>query len=180
MQIFKICVNFSNFILFIKKHKSMRKLLFIGLLLMFYTLTINAQQIIASSGGYFTNSNMSVSYTLGECIIETFSKTGINITQGFNQPAYSISTESKALSLDYSIEAFPNPVSNNINISVNAKGEKKLMYKIYNTQGKLLNEGNINSTKIEIPFISLPSAIYLIKIFDNNKEVKTFKIIKQR
>jgi len=45
-----------------------------------------AQQIIATSGGYFEGENISMSWTLGEPVIETFAGDDIILTQGFQQP----------------------------------------------------------------------------------------------
>ncbi len=46
----------------------------------------NAQQVVASSGGYFESENLSLSWTLGEPVIETFSNGDLILTQGFQQP----------------------------------------------------------------------------------------------
>lgn len=43
-------------------------------------------EVISSSGGYFENTNASLSWTLGETVTETFSGTNVILTQGFHQP----------------------------------------------------------------------------------------------
>lgn len=45
-----------------------------------------AQQVIASSGGYYVGENLTLSWTVGEPVIETFSGTSVILTQGFQQP----------------------------------------------------------------------------------------------
>jgi hypothetical protein len=54
----------------------------------FAILSINAkaQQVIASAGGYYEGENISMSWTLGEPVTETFSAGGVILTQGFQQP----------------------------------------------------------------------------------------------
>jgi len=42
--------------------------------------------VIATSGDYFQNANVSLSWTMGELITETFSNGNIALTQGFQQP----------------------------------------------------------------------------------------------
>jgi hypothetical protein len=42
--------------------------------------------VISSSGGYFTGTSLSLSWTLGEIATETFSNGGCILTQGFQQP----------------------------------------------------------------------------------------------
>lgn len=46
----------------------------------------NAQQVIATSGGYYENENISLSWTVGEPVIETFTGSEVILTQGFQQP----------------------------------------------------------------------------------------------
>jgi hypothetical protein len=43
-------------------------------------------EVISSSGGYFDNTNASLSWTLGEPVIETLTETNAILTQGFHQP----------------------------------------------------------------------------------------------
>jgi hypothetical protein len=43
-------------------------------------------EVIASGGDYFQNDNISLSFTVGETITETFSNGDVTLTQGFQQP----------------------------------------------------------------------------------------------
>jgi hypothetical protein len=52
----------------------------------FDSINTNAQQVIASAGGYYEGDNISLSWTLGEPVTETFSGGGVILTQGFQQP----------------------------------------------------------------------------------------------
>ncbi len=45
-----------------------------------------AQEVIATSGGYYEGDNLSMSWTVGEPVIETFNSGGLILTQGFQQP----------------------------------------------------------------------------------------------
>jgi hypothetical protein len=45
-----------------------------------------AQQVISSAGNYYQGDNLSMSWTLGETVIETFTGNDIILTQGFQQP----------------------------------------------------------------------------------------------
>ncbi|MCF8366769.1 MAG: hypothetical protein K9H16_13355, partial [Bacteroidales bacterium] len=58
----------------------------IGIALLACFSQVKAQQVIASSGGYFENENLSLSFTIGEPVIETFTGTDFILTQGFQQP----------------------------------------------------------------------------------------------
>jgi hypothetical protein len=43
-----------------------------------------AQQVIASAGGYYEGENISLSWTLGEPVTETFSAGGVILTPGIS------------------------------------------------------------------------------------------------
>ncbi len=66
----------------------MKKLILVFISAAFLTIAINtnAQQVIASAGGYYEGDNISISWTLGEPVIETFVGEDIILTQGFQQP----------------------------------------------------------------------------------------------
>jgi hypothetical protein len=51
-----------------------------------FSLNAYAQQVIASAGGYYEGDNISISWTLGETVVETFQGADIILTQGFQQP----------------------------------------------------------------------------------------------
>ena len=54
--------------------------------LILFAIQTNAQQVIATSGGYYQNENISLSWTVGEPVIETFTAGDVILTQGFQQP----------------------------------------------------------------------------------------------
>jgi len=54
--------------------------------LTFLSIQVKAQQVIASAGGYYEGENISLSWTLGEPVTETFSAGSVILTQGFQQP----------------------------------------------------------------------------------------------
>jgi len=47
---------------------------------------VSAQQVISSGGDYFSNSVGSISQTIGETVIDTYSTSSNILTQGFQQP----------------------------------------------------------------------------------------------
>jgi len=65
-----------------------RNLLFLSLAGM--AMIANAQsvspEVIATSGDYYENANISISWSLGEVVTETFTGASIILTQGFQQP----------------------------------------------------------------------------------------------
>jgi hypothetical protein len=58
----------------------------IALAMLVATSTVYAQQIVATGGGTFQSENLTLSYTIGEPVIETFTGENLTLTQGFQQP----------------------------------------------------------------------------------------------
>ena len=58
--------------------------LFIGLVSVCF-FNVNAQEIISTSGDYFENTTGSISWTIGESMIETYTNGSEILTQGFQQ-----------------------------------------------------------------------------------------------
>ncbi len=66
----------------------MKKIFSLSVSILFALVALNgkSQQVISTSGGYFENENISMSWTVGEPVIETFTTGNITLTQGFQQP----------------------------------------------------------------------------------------------
>lgn len=162
------------------KNKSMIFCLF--LLSSMSTQEISAQEIISVSGGYSNGDTGSVSYTIGQVIYCTNTGTNAYEVQGVQQP-YSISvvTEleaNKAVKIECSV--YPNPMNNYLFLSVKNYKTENLTYQLYdNTGGKILNK-KLDGSETIISFHNLVSAIYFLKITEFRKEIKVFKIIKNK
>ncbi|MCF6183568.1 MAG: T9SS type A sorting domain-containing protein [Bacteroidales bacterium] len=155
----------------------MKKILFLPLILLISATAVNAQEIVTSGGDFFKNSSISVSWTLGETITETISD-GTNIlTQGFQQSRLSATEIFSVNSDSYAINLFPNPAENIINIKVNTPDN--LQYQFLDINGRILKEATITNVNTEIKVNNLPVSVYFLKIYNNNRIIKTYKIIKQ-
>jgi hypothetical protein len=140
---------------------------------------LGAQEIITSNGDYFSNSNGSLSSTIGEPIGETFAGTENVITQGFQQSKLTIISIMEFTKADYTITAFPNPVKEYIKIKCDSHRNENLVYELYDNLGKLLQKKQIERSETEISFSNLKPSDYYIRILSGQSEVKTFKIVKQ-
>jgi len=158
------------------KHKYFKisVLLFLGLKL----TAVNAQISIPASGGEATGNGGSGSYTVGQSVYTTNTGTNASIAQGVQQP-FEISVVAgleDSNEIDLIFYAYPNPATEYIKLK-SGKAEN-LTYRLYDINGKLLENKKIESNETNIVMSNFANAIYFLKISDNNKEVKTFKIIK--
>lgn len=77
------------------------------------------------------------------------------------------------------IEVHPNPTTNYLDVNIDNFTDP-LNFKIFNSNGQLVNQQNILKAKKRIDFAALPSGIYLLCITNDNHTILTSKkIIKQ-
>jgi hypothetical protein len=158
------------------KHKKVK----LSVLLLGLGLTAQAQQAITTSGGNASGSVGSVSYSVGQIVYKTDSGSLGSVAQGVQQP-YEISIVTgleKAQWINLVPSAYPNPVTDYVILKVENYKTENLTYQLYDMRGKLIESRKIISSTETIGMENLPSAIYFLKVTNNNNEVKTFKIIK--
>jgi len=155
----------------------LRKILTIVFSIWSLTLIAQQQEVISSAGSVFENSSGSISFTIGECISSTISSTSIILTQGFQQSKLNIVGIHNTQILDYEIIAFPNPVKEFVTLKI--EKPKGFTYKLYSMNGTIIENKIIVNTDSEINFKELPPSVYILKVFQDNEGVKSFKIIKR-
>lgn len=138
-----------------------------------------AQQVVATSGNTFVNSSGSISYTIGEGVAQTLKKGDKVLTQGFHQTSITVITEGEMKDLEFSIIVFPNPASRELKVKVDKENISGLEYLLYDLNGKLILQKNLEGAETTIPFEQLSSGLYILKVQFGLKELKSFKIIKQ-
>jgi hypothetical protein len=159
-----------------------KRLKFCVLLLSGFGLTgLHAQEVIPAAGGNASGSGGSQSFTVGQIAYHTNTGTNGLAEEGVQQP-YEISQvtaieEAKGTGMLVSI--YPNPANDFLTLSINEFDISNLSYQLYDMNGNLLQNQKITSNQTKIAMSKLVTAIYFVKVFQKNKEVKTFKIIKK-
>ncbi len=76
------------------------------------------------------------------------------------------------------IQIFPNPTNNLLNIQLNHSSSKKVTVSLYNLYGQILTtQKNISDREIQINLTDYPSGIYFVKVMiDGKEEIK--KVVK--
>ena len=146
-----------------------------------FSLTgLNAQQAVTTAGGNTTSSAGSVSYSVGQIVCKTQIGSSGSVSQGIQQP-YEISILTgldEAQGINLVLSAYPNPAIDYVILKVENYKTENLTYHLYDIGGKLIESRKIVSSIETIGVENLQSAIYFLKVINNNTEVKTFKIIK--
>lgn len=143
------------------------------------------RHLLSSTGHSFTNSNISLDFTIGEIVVATLNAQNISLTQGFNQPPYS--TGVFVDDFDYGsnlITIYPNPTHNYVFLEFKTNQYLKISWAIFNASGHFLTRSNdirIEKTetfKKEINLEHYPSGIYFIIVYDEFSVIHRGKIIK--
>ncbi len=139
----------------------------------------NAQQLeVVNSGGKFhENDQGSLTFSIGEVVIETIAQDALYLTQGFCQANLTV-TPIPGSGLDYELLAYPNPTKDFVILKINNNDLSNFNYLLYDVNGRLIRSNKITSNETLIPFSFLAPATYFLKIIDNQIEVKSFQIIK--
>jgi hypothetical protein len=73
---------------------------------------------------------------------------------------------------------YPNPTTSLVNLLVKDYNSEPIQYQLFDFNGRLLVNDKIATTSTTIQMEQYPNAVYLLKVLESNKEVKTFKIMK--
>ena len=138
-----------------------------------------SQQVISSAGTHVVETNVQLSWTVGEPVIETFNAGGHILTQGFHQSKLTITAIDPVEFPGLSISVFPNPVSSFIRLEVTGEGLNNLSFQLADMNGKILLSSKVESLPGMINMEPFAPGSYLLCIFRNSvQSLKSFKIIK--
>lgn len=141
---------------------------------------LQAQENLNVTGGTASGIGGSVCYSLGQLVYQTHTGTTASVAEGVQQP-FEISIVSaieKFFADVLPVSVYPIPSSGFLFLSANKFDGSDLSYQLYDIQGNLLKSGEIAGTRKTINMSTLIPATYFLKVIRSNKEVKTFKVIK--
>jgi len=160
------------------KHKKIR---FTVLLILCMGITLlHAQQSANAAGGDATGSGGSASFSVGQVAYTYVAGSSAYSNQGVQQPYEFFQlvgiNEEKGISLSMSV--FPNPTQVLINLKIESGVFENLSFQLFDISGKLLLTQKISSALTTVPMQTLASGAYLLQVVEQQKQLKTFKIIK--
>ena len=141
---------------------------------------LQAQTSVNATGTNASGSGGTVSYSVGQVVYTTNTGASGSVAQGVQQP-FEISIVAgieQAKGINLSVTAYPNPTTDYLKLEVKDFELSTLNFQLYNIQGKLLQSEKITGNQIGIFMSSFAPATYFLKVNKGNKELKTFKIIK--
>jgi hypothetical protein len=150
--------------------------LFLGLAL----TGLQAQTAVTIAGCNASGSGGSVSFSAGQVFYTTNTGTNGSLAQGVQQP-YEISIvtgneEVNGISLQWVL--YPNPTTDFLTLKIEDEIPSQCHASLYDLNGKLLENKKMESNEISLDMSNYDPSTYFLKVIMDNKEVKTFKIIK--
>ncbi|MBT3935386.1 MAG: T9SS type A sorting domain-containing protein [Bacteroidetes bacterium] len=163
----------------IKLKKTGFLVLLVTLFFQYSIAQTNGPEIISSSGNHFSNATATISWTIGETIIETESNASVVLTQGFHQPNYSIVSINELNNFTFDFDVYPNPASDFVKIRANSLNPQKREIRIFDLQGNLIILEDFSANEITINLKNLAASTYLITIHSQNQELlSSYQLIK--
>ena len=142
--------------------------------------TIQAQQTLPASGGQATEVAGSSSYSVGQLVYTINSGSSGTVTQGVQQSIELFTLSNPELTtVNLTAVTYPNPTSDYITLKISDSALDNLSYKLIDVNGKVIANGSITNADTQISMQSLALGMYILKVNQNNQELKTFKIIKK-
>lgn len=145
--------------------------------------TIKAQtvmpEVLSSSGGSGQNAQGSLAWTIGEPVTATVSDGTSTLTQGFQQPTLLIATAQNENIDAQNLIVYPNPTADFVTLKFDHSKEAQYNFRVYDSAGKLVNEGKATSANPNISFQGYASGQYSISLQSLNLKQQSISIIKQ-
>jgi len=154
-------------------------------MLLLLSFAVNAQvkqEVIASAGGYnkSADNSISISWTLGETIVPTFTSQdgSLILTHGFQQKLIITAVEEN-LEVPVKVTIYPNPASELVNIQFESATDKEITLYLLDSQGKLVKTDKIEISTMDktINLQDLPAGIYYLRL-TKGKLVNVYKVVK--
>ena len=136
-----------------------------------------SKQVVGTSGKTLTNSNLKLSYTVGEPVVGIMTAGGNQLGNGY-YPALNLQALSVEDSvLDVQLKVYPNPTSQSLYVSHPEMNSFRIT--IVDLNGKQLYSGSINKDE-PLDVSKFTQGMYIVTIENTSTNKKnTYKIIKK-
>jgi hypothetical protein len=136
-------------------------------------------EVIANSGAYSESLNFSLSWTVGECITETYDIGDLILNQGFHQDLPDSSgVRIPEINNFLNLIVYPNPASDYIKIKKEGKSNQLILISIVSIEGKMLYKSVINEIDCIINIKNLKPGLYIINFHNDDYLFNSVKLIK--
>ena len=138
--------------------------------------------IVGSSGTGKTTTNTTLTWTIGQPIIKTFSNQDVNLSSGNQQTNLKIVAVPTGVedvsNAQLQINVYPNPTQDQLTITFNDASKTTATYDLIAVDGTCIRSDAVLKNNQSIDVHSLLAGMYILNININNS-IQSFQIIKQ-
>jgi hypothetical protein len=140
-------------------------------------------EVVAPAGGFFTASNFSVSWTLGEPVTETWvnQEAGIMVTSGFQQGNLFATSAPVNPTLGFGVKIYPNPARIHANISITLPAMAEITITVLDITGRTVKQDKFIPANLshiyELNVSTMKSGLYLVRVNSGAKFNKVIKLV---
>ena len=169
----------KELIMFVLNKTFMLKSIFFFTFLSCTLQGVFCQQTISTAGGNGTSGKGTVSFTIGQLVYNSYSNENGSLFEGVQQNLELFTlTNLELTSLSLKAVTYPNPASDYVILALKNAQLTGLTYLLYDLLGKQVASGKVTQENTQITMKRFSIGTYLLKVVQNNKELKVFKIIK--
>ena len=153
----------------------------VALMLLFSASTF-AQQALKCGGGDAAGAGGSASFTVGQIFYTTEYGEGGSFAQGVQQPfeIWVVTSVDDFGDINLTTTVYPNPTVQTLNLRVEGVDFEGVYYQLYDLSGRLLKSDKVSSSVTRLDMSQLAASTYLLIVFHKNREIKSFKILKNQ
>tara|TARA_R110000782_G_scaffold226971_2_gene313758 strand:- start:156 stop:626 length:471 start_codon:yes stop_codon:yes gene_type:complete len=156
----------------------MKKTAFAAFLL-FSAHSIFCQETIPVTGGEAIGSGGLSYYSIGQMVFTTNYGNG-TVSQGIQLPITVVSISNEEItSVNVRVVAYPNPATKFLILAISDINLVDIRYSLFDMNGRVLSNGPVTQENTNIDMLGFASGIYGLIVHHDNKELKSFKIIKK-
>jgi len=154
----------------------------ISFILLLWSVTeLKAQQGTSASAGEAAGIGGTISYTIGQVDYITASGSGGTLSEGVHHPyEIAVVTGQNEKGIKLSCDVFPNPTSDLVVLTIDNPNSKNITWTLSDINGRLITHQKMDGSVATISMSHFADALYLLKVYNNDQEVKSFKIIKNK
>ncbi|MDT0650126.1 T9SS type A sorting domain-containing protein [Autumnicola edwardsiae] len=152
---------------------------------------------LSASGGDAYGSGGSVAFSVGQTFYHSFNDSKNTLSEGIQQPILDKAeeetppvveeikppveetNENQPKDLKIEVIAYPNPMTEFFIIEIANFKDEGYYYQFFDMNGKILKLGTLENRRTKISPDYLQSAMYILKVFKEDRNIKTLKIIKR-
>lgn len=138
-------------------------------------------EVIGSTGNTDSISDIYVSWTIGECLVDKYCNAGCMVTQGFHQSHFEILSVPENHFQLMNVKVYPNPTYGLLNIDLSSLPPGKMyQLSLTNINGRILLQKEIPADEIfQLHLHQFQDGIMMLKVIHSSgSPSSSFKIIK--